>query len=207
MKRVRNNIFETNSSSTHAIVIPKQVNSNNYMLYDSLDHDYAFGREECRLCYSWDEKLAYAYMLLRDNNVKELDIFKNQVIEIWKELFGNTECTPIPKNIFDYIDRDDTSGNLTGEDNFLVLRERYENYVDHVCGLEDKNILDKLINDKEFVKRFIFNTDSYITIGSDEFRGYNIKTIGFEYDYDNEDDFLEKLKEYKEENDVYLKGN
>src|SRR5699024_8913887 len=32
--------------------------------------------------------------------------------------------------------------------------------------------------------RFIFNNKSYITVGGDEHRGYNIKTIGFEYDYD-----------------------
>lgn len=207
METIRYNTFETNSSSTHAIVVPKQVNSEKYDLYDSLDHDYAFGREECRLCDNWDEKLAYAYMLLKDNNVEELDTFKNQVREIWKELFNNTNCTPTPKNVFDYIDRDGIDGNLTGEDNFLILRERYRSYVDHACDLENKDILDRLINDKEFVKRFIFNIDSYITVGGDEFRGYNIKTIGFEYDYENQDDFWNKLEEYKKSNDVYLKGN
>ena len=31
--------------------------------------------------------------------------------------------------------------------------------------------------------KFLFNNGSYITVGGDEYRGYNIKTIGFEYDY------------------------
>ena len=58
--------------------------------------------------------------------------------------------------------------------------------------------------------KLLFNRDSYITIGGDEYRGYNIKTIGFEYDYggmfeDNE--FEEKLREYEKDNDVFLKGN
>ena len=207
MKTIRYGSFETNSSSTHAIVVPKQANSEKYDLYDSLDHDYAFGREECRLCDSWDEKLAYAYMLLKDNNIKELDTFKSQIIEIWEDLFGDIKCTPTPKNVFDYIDRDGIDGNLTGEDNVLILCNRYSSYVDHACDLENKDILDRLINDKEFVKRFIFNIDSYITIGGDEYRGYNIKTIGFEYDYENEEDFINKLKEYEKNNDVYLKGN
>lgn len=222
MKKIRYGIFETNSSSTHAIVIPKEVKEDGYDAYDSLDHNYGFGREECRLCDNWDEKLAYAYMLLKDNDVAELDTFKNQVIEVWKELFGNKDYTPTPKDVFDYIDRDGSNGNLTGEDGFLVLKERWGNYIDHACDLENKNILNRLIKDKEFVKRFIFNRNSYITIGGDEYRGYNIKTIGFEYDYDNDyinigteerpnyedvGEFWNKLKEYEKDNDVYLKGN
>ena len=207
MKTIRYGTFETNSSSTHAIVAPKQVDSEKYDLYDSLDHDYAFGRGGYRLCDNWDEKLAYAYMMLIDNNVDGLDTFKNQVIEIWKELFNNTKCTPTPNNVFDYIDRDRSDGNLTGEDGFLILKERYGNFIDHSCDLIDRNILTRLKNDKEFIKRFIFNRDSYITIGGDEYCGYNIKTIGFEYDYENEDDFWNKLEEYKKSHDVYLKGN
>lgn len=207
MRKIRYGIFETNSSSTHAIVVPKEVKEDGYNAYDSLDHDYGFGREECRLCDNWDEKLAYAYMLLKDNNVEELDTFKNQVIEVWEKLFGNKDYTPTPKDVFNYIDRDGSNGDLTGKDGFLILKERYGNYIDHACDLENKNILNRLIKDKEFVKRFIFNRDSYITIGGDEYRGYNIKTIGFEYDYENEEDFINKLKEYKKNNDVYLKGN
>ena len=207
MRKIRYGIFETNSSSTHAIVVPKEVKEDGYDVYDSLDHDYGFGREGCRLCDSWDEKLAYAYMLLKDNNVEELDTFKNQVIEVWEKLFGNKDYTPTPKDVFNYIDRDGSNGDLTGKDGFLILKERYGNYIDHACDLENKNILNRLIKDKEFVKRFIFNKNSYITIGGDEYRGYNIKTIGFEYDYENEEDFINKLKEYKKNNDVYLKGN
>ena len=207
MRRIRYGIFETNSSSTHAIVIPKEVKEDGYDTYDSLDHDYGFGREECRLCDNWDEKLAYAYMLLKDNDVEELDTFKNQVIEVWEKLFGNKDYTPTPKDVFDYIDRDGSNGDLTGKDGFLILKERYGNYVDHAEGLNGTDFIERLKTDDEFVKRFIFNRDSYITIGGDEYRGYNIKTIGFEYDYENEEDFINKLKEYKKNNDVYLKGN
>lgn len=196
MRKIRYGIFETNSSSTHAIVIPKEVKEDGYNAYDSLDHNYGFGREECRLCDNWDEKLAYAYMLLKDNNVEELDTFKNQVIEVWEKLFGNKDYTPTPKDVFNYIDRDGSDGNLTGKDGFLILKERYGNYIDHACDLENKNILNRLIKDKEFVKRFIFNKNSYITIGGDEYRGYNIKTIGFEYDYDSKGHYInENLEE------------
>ena len=196
MRKIRYGIFETNSSSTHAIVVPKEVKEDGYNAYDSLDHDYGFGREECRLCDNWDEKLAYVYMLLKDNNVEELDTFKNQVIEVWEKLFGNKDYTPTPKDVFNYIDRDGSDGNLTGEDGFLILEERYGNYIDHAEGLDGTDFIERLKTDDEFVKRFIFNKDSYITIGGDEYRGYNIKTIGFEYDYDSKGHYInENLEE------------
>ena len=59
MKTIRYGTFETNSSSTHAIVVPKNVKEEDYELYDSLEHNYGFGREEYHLCNYWDEKLAY----------------------------------------------------------------------------------------------------------------------------------------------------
>lgn len=196
MRKIRYGIFETNSSSTHAIVVPKEVKEDGYNAYDSLDHDYGFGREECRLCDNWDEKLAYAYMLLKDNNVEELDTFKNQVIEVWEKLFGNKDYTPTPKDVFNYIDRDGSDGNLTGKDGFLTLKERYGNYVDHAEGLDGTDFIERLKTDDEFIKRFIFNKNSYITIGGDEYRGYNIKTIGFEYDYDSKGHYInENLEE------------
>ena len=225
MKTIRKGIFETNSSSTHAIVIPHEVNDCDYSLYDSLDHNYGFGREESRFCNNWDEKLAYAYILLKDNvewskaeegwkplnktTEKELDVFKKRITAMWEVIESKLQIkySPTPQDVFNYIDRDGTDGNLTGSDSFIVITNRYGNYVDHSNGLDDTDFLDRLKNDDDFLKRFIFNRSSYITIGGDEYRGYNIKTIGFEYDYDDDSIFEEKLKEYEKENDVYLKGN
>lgn len=193
MKKIRYGIFETNSSSTHAIVVPKQVDDEKYSLYDSSGHDYAFGREECRLCDSWDEKLAYAYMILINNyewshyddnwkpqdaaNKDEIDDFKKRVIAIWKQLETNKRYNP--QDVFDDIDK-----------------KGYGNYVDHANGLDGTDFIKRLKTDDEFVKRFIFNRESYITICGDEYRGYNIKTIGFEYDYDSKGhDINENLEE------------
>lgn len=201
MKTVRYGSFETNSSSTHAIVIPKKVSEDSYDLYDSLDHDYAFGREECRLCEHWDEKLAYAYMLLttncdwsqNDNGWKpnntttkeDIDMFKKRITAMWEVVESKLQrkYDPTPQDVFNYIDRDGTDGNLTGDDSFMVLKERWGNYVDHANDLDHTDIIERLKTDDEFVKRFIFSRESYITVGGDEYRGYNIKTIGFEYDY------------------------
>lgn len=182
MKKIRYGAFETNSSSTHAIVIPKEVDEKEYSIYDSFDHNYGFGREECRLCDNWDEKLAYVYILMENDSKEEKDKFKSRVMDVWEEL-SEEEYSPTPLDVFNYIDRDGCDGNLTGNDNFLILMVRSGNYVDQTCDLLVSDFIDRLKTDDEFLKRFIFNRESYITVGGDEYRGYNIKTIGFEYDY------------------------
>lgn len=232
----RKKIFETNSSSTHSLVIPKKVENKKYSLDDSLEHDYYFGRQESRLVDTWDEKLAYVYMLLKTNyewshsnntwkpsistSKKELNEFKKKVWEIWKEVVhlvisndtkydietekhipltqeeieeekkeyldtkSNNYRKPNPKDIFKYIDREGKDGNLTGDDSCYIIMERYGCYVDHANDIDIK-FIERIKNDNEFLKRLLFNKQSYITVGGDEFRGYNIKTIGFEYDYES----------------------
>ena len=134
------------------------------------------------------------------------------------------------------------------EKKFRVLQRYFECpevYVDHTESFHENGFVDKIIHaDKKYLKKFIFNHDAYITIGGDEYRGYNIKGIGFEYDYNDHhyvnekgeeppkewftkdgrikkkywnkyDDeynkdggtFWNKLREYEEDNDVFLKGN
>ena len=218
MKTIRRNIFETNSSSTHAIAIPKEVDREEYSLMDNYDHNYGFGREECRLVSDWDEKLAYIYIILKDykewnkdsesfykrqHNITPEDIksFKERVNSIYKEVYKIVEYKPYgndskPNNIFKDVDKKEAKGDF---------------YVDHSEDFDTNGFLDKILTDDDFLKRFIFNRKSYITVGGDEYRGYNIKTIGFENDYESkyinkgtekkpeyEDigEFWDKLKEY-----------
>lgn len=226
MKTIRQGSFETNSSSTHAIVIPKEVLNAEYDLCDSLEHAYEFGREESRIVDNWDEKLAYIYIILQDfkgwnrdesgNDKRHINIttesiknFKKRVNKIYKEILEIVEYKPYegdpkPNDIFKYVDKGEWS------------------FVDHVEDFDTNGFLNKILEDDEFLKRFIFNRESYITVGGDEYRGFNIKTIGFEYDYkshyinhgtkdepdyENTGEFWTKLKEYEKTHDVYLKGN
>ena len=227
MRLIRRNTFETNSSSTHALVIPHKVKKENYDLNDSLDHNYYYGREECRLVDDWDEKLAYLYIVIKelkdykwDKNQIEItdemfNSFKERINNIYKEVYDIVKYKPYsrdpkPNDIFKYIDEKDNKDLSIGEivdidDNWFIPG------VDHVgVFAEEKEFLEKIFNDDDFLKRFIFNKEGYITIGGDEYRGYNIKTIGFEYDYgdmfDDDNEFWKKLKEYEKDNDVYLKG-
>ena len=186
-KKIRKGVFETNSSSTHSIVVPKKVKEEHYSTYESLDTNYGFGREESRLVNDWDEKLAYVYIVLKDYNEYKKDIvtdndltnFKNNVESIYLEL-NDTNLRDIkPLDVFNLIDNKETSKK------FDPFGSSYP-YVDHEEDFGSNGFIKRVLSDKEFLKRFIFNTDSYITIGGDEYRGYNIKTIGFQYDYDDE---------------------
>lgn len=228
MRLVRPNTFETNSSSTHALVIPYKVQNKDYELYDSLEHNYSYGREESRLVDHWDEKLAYLYITIHelvdyewDKNQYKItqnmvNSFKDRINKIYEEVYNIVEYKPYerdpkPNDIFNYIDREGKDDLVKDANVVFINDEWFRPYVDHVGEFADKNdFFDKVFNDDEFLKRFIFNKKSYITIGGDEYRGYNIKTIGFEYDYgdmfDDDNEFWKKLEEYKKENDVYLKG-
>ena len=205
---IRPGIFETNSSSTHAIVVPHNVNEENYSIYDSLEHDYGFGREECRLVDDWDEKLAYVYLILKDYEsynenrihkitLKDIEEFKQTVNDIFNDFFKKKDncCYYVkPDEVFKFVDK-----------GFYASC-----FVDHVEDFDENGFLDLILNDKEFLKRFLFNRDSYITVGGDEYRGYNIKTIGFEYDYDEDyenTEFWNKVEEYEKDKDVFFKGN
>lgn len=186
-KKIRKGVFETNSSSTHSIVIPKKVKEDNYSTYDSLDHNYGFGREESRLVNNWDEKLAYTYIVLRDYNKYKKEVVSDEDLEKFKKWVNNTYSKLCgergyidykPKDVFEFID-------MEGK-NRIDYSYVYP-YVDHEEDFQENGFIKRVLEDRKFLKRFLFNMDSYITIGGDEYRGYNIKTIGFQYDYDDED--------------------
>lgn len=199
MKTIRYGSFETNSSSTHAIVVPKTINKEDWDMGDSLDHNYEFSREECRLVDHWDEKLAYVYMVLLnfknwedggrhikiDDNT--LENFKSRINKLYDEvkkvvMYKPYESDPKPNDIFSYIDSKGES--KLGDIVFDTGWGKPYPYVDHCEDFDTNGFLEKVLNDEQFLKKFIFNNGSYITVGGDEYRGYNIKTVGFQYDYE-----------------------
>ena len=311
----RSSMFETNSSSTHSIVVPHNVSEDNYSLYDSFDHNYDFGRCELRIVDTWDEKLAYVYYVLsnakdrykyylkhKDNcygsmirvTVDDIRRFKKCVISAYNDVKKHTKYhysdSIDPTIIFSLIDYEDDLNktyivdvqdryDIQDKDKTILytyiddklyvvktinkcdldrelfdyelqyqfddldkdcvnivckptLKEKrliliddklssYTNnhftsyndnvYVDHTESFKDNGFIEKLLLcDKEFIKRFIFNSNSYIALGGDEYHGFYIKKVGFEYDYgdsyDDDNEFFNRVKELEKDNDIWLKG-
>lgn len=257
MKMVRSNVFETNSSSTHALVVALNPDKDNYDLY-SFHSDYQFGRNEFRMISNWDEKLVYTYYVLKSYNSstteryssavsdQHIERFKQNVLQAYKQVAKDcdTHNDYNPEQLFMYVDISIKDQNnfdvydqiivkyddqslvryralvkgveiyLDGdsqvkfaywdkgeqkirdpkEDEYMVaeasiedqIRYKFPNdvYVDHIEGLLGNGFIDKMINaDSNYLKSFIFNSDSYITIGSDEYHGFYVRTIGFQNDY------------------------
>lgn len=235
MKQTRNGIFETNSSSTHCLVVHKNPTKKDYDKEHYLGMGYfQFGREESDLVESWTRKLAYAWLIVRDlsgwkeNKIgKTIKDFENIVFEISKPFY-------MP------LDNDYNIHNGLTENNlkkfFENLEELYSKdysiWVDHTEDYLDNGVYEKLVTDPDFVKRLVYDEQSYITVGGDEYRGYSLKTIGFQRDYKEgynddykyeEDEngwpiyvdpcdryigkFWDKVKQYKKKFEVYFKGN
>jgi hypothetical protein len=244
MEQIRKGLFETNSSSTHAIVISKEDNYE--ITYEDLytssweNYNFGFDRDTYKLLDNWDYKLAYVYIILLEisNDPKivfpevNLQKFKDRVNSLYNQINNNSITTSvIPDHIFqvlEFIHKKDlgiidrkTIPNFDFDTSLFddILRHTFCAYVDHdeyfmihegdtrrnskPCAL----FLEKLQTDDDYLKKFLFSPNSYITIGGDEYRGYNIKTLGFEYDYEKESDWEDRVNEYKKTHEIYFKGN
>lgn len=238
MLQVRKSLFETNSSSTHAVVVTKEMQyETNYKEFFSFS-GYCFGRCESHIVDTLCSKLAYVYLVVNDlvhwkhNEVLErhpgytIEDFINTVIEISRKHFENPEEEWMKRTAFNEV-------NLKRF--FTELDEKvksYDAFVDHVEDFVDNGFFERVITDKEFLERLLFDAESYITVGGDEYRGYNLKKVGFEHDYEDkfnpeferkyDDDewpiwtdptemyigeFWDKVKELRKEYDIYFKGN
>lgn len=176
MKTKRSNVFETNSSSTHAICIAKESTHINIPEKITLDlKEYEFGWEfETR--WGCDEKLAYILIgILNYNDVAEASIKIKDLLLILKEL-GIKSIEILGTEIHMYS----SDGNTT----YFSIDE---GYVDHSKELSE--LIDVLLTDKELLKRYLFDINSYIATGNDN---------------SDEDVIDEKIKET---HDVYWKGN
>ena len=232
MIQVRKSLFETNSSSTHAVVVHKHSDNKVEPVTEYLDdNNFLFGRQLLRILETITEKFAYAYIVVKDmseykktpNDVKKfLDIF----FKVAKPYFD------VEINEFDH--------NFVITEQYMhklikLLNKKIEKadaWVDHIEDFETNGFYDKLISDEDFVRRLIFDEESYITIGGDEYQGYYIKPIGFEDDYNSKykksfeqiydeegyptivdpseiynGPFWTKVKKYKEKFEVFFKGN
>ena len=154
MKRqIRNSVFETNSSSTHAMCISKDpVDMNTYSgcyvefthgkfgwewgIYNSLKNKAAYLYQALISCYgrnAWDEE-------------KDMDKF-NEYLDKLSSILGEYGIT---------CSFEAPTVDEWGYD---------KGYIDH--GGETKEFVEALFEDSGLLLRYLFNNDSYIVTGND----------------------------------------
>lgn len=188
-KQIRMNVWETNSSSTHAICIAKD---REYVLPP---YTLTFGHGE----FGWEndteyDTAAYLHEMIHEiyyNDKEKQDEVKNQIAETLN-LYG--------------IDSE------WEEDKFYEWSDGFTTYdsgnIDH--GSACKELLDLLLADDEMLMTFLFG-DSFVITGNDN--GYDFNNRMHEVKeivHSSWGDYKEYEDEYKEEfnnYDIYIKGN
>lgn len=147
MINIRHGLFETNSSSTHAVCIAKK--NNDLVIPQSLNFTLNdFGWEE-RFYYDVEDKASYFYTALYnsyDEDIqKHLEDIKNHIYEV---LFDAGCHCAFEKP------RQSSWGNWLDS-----------GYIDHQNEIDPW--LHKLIKNDKLLFRFLFSPDSFIVTGND----------------------------------------
>jgi len=228
MKRqIRHNVFETNSSTCHTLVIPKRdIVESEWPIqeYDikSFDSIYTFGRGLLEMVDEIGNKLSYVFQLIcydecnraryaeKDNDVAiskavaEIEKWKNLIIGWVSERASSVETVKTASDMLDWL-RDiivyDKS-DITGFGKYA--------WIEH--AEEMLHFVDAFRKDNELLKKFLFDVDAYATVCGDEYRGAYLKRVGFEADYSelkwhnddfSGDDWQSKLEEVKKDFIIY----
>ena len=145
MIKIRRNVFETNSSSVHSIVVCNEVLENNHehVIFFSLGE---FGWSMDVLDDSWS-RASYFYTaacILRQHDVKD------EIIDLLAPL--GIEC----------IFNEENAPQYTDYDGYLYLNN---GNIDHVD--ECKEFVDTLMNDGDMLARFLLDNRSFVITGND----------------------------------------
>lgn len=195
MKNIRNNVFETNSSSTHSISIAPTVAG----LYDTLPVD---SNGKIRLVggeFGWEwakfndpyTKANYAAVFAHEGTPQMVDMLVNVI----KEHTGAKEVE------FGFTTelRSSLDAAKPGEDNSVKLPWAY---IDHQSGYREGGDAMKAFDTPKTLKDFIFNPDSWLFTGNDNSGApsnfYDVE-FGIEYTHQLEmegSDLVEKFQEY-----------
>lgn len=159
-QQIRRGLFETNSSSTHSIVI----GNNGQDIYANLPERVEFRGGE----FGWEHELYY------DMQSKANYLYTSIV---WCEHDTNEAVNKI-RNIL-------SKWNI--EVDFEELNEKGDfkrfAYVDH--GYENNDLVQKLCNDETLLMNYLFSDNSYIETGNDNetivFEGEEPKNVLLDY--------------------------
>jgi hypothetical protein len=179
MKKSRNNVFETNSSSCHSITFSDDVigDLKGLTLYISGNGEYGWGPENL---YNPEEKLDYAlvaYLTTKtkwiplDTTLRDLERVRSKLVsemktEVNTALAGVADCF---RKHGVMVEWEDDIGEISVSSNYRV-QPKYVGYIDHQSapteGGDSTVLVDWFENNPEKLYQFVFN-NSYIVIDND----------------------------------------
>lgn len=191
MIQIRNGVFETNSSSTHSIVIPKKTDkTSQYIEF----HIGEYGWENEKVCDT--ASYLYTAILCLDITKKEIDMMLGKLKAV---LIENGIGFSFEKPVFD---EDYYEGNY-----YYILKN---GRIDH-CG-ELREFVNVILDNEDMLLRYLF--DGVVYTGNDNQEdipdGCKIAS-DYTYVFDGSDDYKGKYVPnpyHDEENyDYFYKGN
>lgn len=158
MKLIRPNTFETNSSSTHAITIPRKIDKSLLgvrprIRFNIDEFGWSYGKHELK-DYIWT---AICNIYSEEEKVEE---YKQKIINILSPYYKNIEFEE-PK----YDESYDDDGNLQWK-----YLDTYQGYIDHCHELTD--FLDEIFENEELFINAVL--DGYVRTGNDNADGYDL---------------------------------
>lgn len=209
MKIVRSNVFETNSSSAHSLVLSKESKTyedkydwfrgifgstyediwdhfnydwdeeGNKLYKKDKNYEFNFCRGEVRIYDDPLHKMAFLFAYYRYKDNKEL---LDHLIDYSSKM--------IKKYLDEYDDKYDTE----------LIRQLTEFYIDGKfirkhpgkwqsdCYITSEfsgtsNLIEKIIHSDDLLEKFLFNSNSYISISGDEYESAYLRLVGSEEEY------------------------
>lgn len=134
---IRKNVFETNSSSSHSLVIEEESKSNDIVIKNGiLDLNdlndlitYSGYKNELIRCDTKNKKLAIACAVLVNNIVDDSDYYKTQIAQLdyLKQKYNLTSIIGELRHAWDEDNNLQTViDNIDNDD--VVILSKYENY-------------------------------------------------------------------------------
>lgn len=194
MKRqIRKNVFETNSSSTHAICISKE---NKYEKEDYVSFRTGEFGWEFAVYKDTDDKASYLITAILYRNKDYAD----EKLKRLKELLDENDIE------YDFPELEEKSWEYNGEIHYCY---KINGYIDHVDETEE--FVNAVLSDGKSLMKYLFG-DSFIVTGNDNspepyddyffnYEGEEVTSYGIYSRYS--DEYKEEFNKY----DIYEKGN
>jgi hypothetical protein len=228
--QVRKSVFETNSSTCHTIAIPKrQIEKEEvtfFDIYPEYGESYCFERGLLRFVDRVGERIAYSYMAIlyklyhdtcmeipesqwkqvnfSDIVLEKVKIWKDRILGWMEEYAENQEIIDTVQKMLMFLEAQvldiPTSIDMFGKRASIDHPEELYKFVEDVKKTP------------ELLEKFIFDPDSYATVCGDEWQGYYVRRVGFEYDYPGYHDetgeptFGDKVQELKQDWSFWMSG-